>query len=89
MANHNPRPLPPGPGRPKGSQNKATKDTKEALELAFQGAGGVAALTAWAKENPNGFYPIWAKLLPKNLDMTSKGDKLSGVIILPAEIPDV
>ena len=66
-----------GNGRPKGAANKCTRDAKEALELAFQGAGGVTKLTEWAVTNPDGFYPVWARLLPKNLDLTSGGKPLT------------
>ena len=66
-----------GNGRPKGAVSKTTKDVKEALELAFQGAGGVQKLTEWAVANPDGFYPVWSKLLPKNLDLTSGGQPIA------------
>ena len=75
-------------GRRRGASNRITKEVKECLELAFAGAGGVAALTAWAKKNPDGFYPVWAKLLPKNVNMDAKLEHL-GVILMPAELPDV
>lgn len=80
MANHNPHRLPPGPGRPKGKPNKLTVEAKKALEMAFEGAGGVKALTRWAKENPDSFYPVWSKLLPKNIDMTSGGKTLAELL---------
>ena len=64
-------------GRVKGVPNKVTVEAKVALEMAFKGAGGVDALTAWAKENPDGFYPVWAKLLPKNIDVTTAGKSLN------------
>lgn len=57
----------PGPGRPKGSLNKVTVEAKRALELAFQGIGGVEALTEWAKGNPTEFYRLWAKLVPQRV----------------------
>lgn len=53
-----------GKGRVKGVPNKATKAVKEALQEAFDGLGGVASLTAWAKNEPTEFYKLWAKLLP-------------------------
>lgn len=53
-----------GKGRVKGTPNKTTKAAKEGLELAFEGLGGVEALTTWAKENQTEFYKLWAKLLP-------------------------
>lgn len=52
------------PGRPKGSQNRLTKGAKEALQLAFEGIGGVDALVAWAKKNPTPFYQLYARLIP-------------------------
>jgi len=51
-------------GRVKGVPNKTTKAVKDALQEAFEGLGGVVALTAWAKKEPTEFYKIWAKLLP-------------------------
>lgn len=40
-----------GKGRKKGVPNKTTVACKEALQLAFQGIGGVPALQTWAKLN--------------------------------------
>lgn len=54
-----------GKGRKKGSTNKTTREAKEAIELAFQGIGGVDALILWAEENKGIFYgQVWPKLLP-------------------------
>ena len=72
----NPHPQRPTRSR-KGIPNKVTVEAKAALELAFHGAGGVDALTTWAKANPDGFYPVWSKLLPKNMDITSGGKPLT------------
>ncbi|MEY4589995.1 MAG: hypothetical protein RL497_2071 [Pseudomonadota bacterium] len=55
-------------GREVGTPNKTTARVKNALLEAFEGAGSVAALTDWAKENPSQFYPLWAKLLPSDLN---------------------
>jgi hypothetical protein len=54
----------PGPGRPKGLPNKSTVAVKQALQMAFEGVGGVPALTEWARENQGEFYKLYAKLLP-------------------------
>lgn len=62
--------LPPGPGRPKGTPNKTPRAVKAALEEAFERMGGVAALVTWGKTNPAAFYPIWAKLLPVQMQHT-------------------
>lgn len=54
-----------GKGRKKGSVNKTTKEAKEAIELAFEGIGGVNALILWAEDNKSVFYSqVWPKLLP-------------------------
>lgn len=53
-----------GKGRPVGAVNKLTRAAKEAFGLAFEGIGGVEALTAWAKDNPTEFYKLFARLIP-------------------------
>jgi hypothetical protein len=57
-----------GPGRPKGRPNKTTASAKEAFALAFEEMGGYKALMAWGKKNPNNFYPLFAKLIPIDLN---------------------
>ena len=52
-------------GRQKGTPNKMTASAREAIEMAFDGLGGVPALTAWAKCHKTEYYTrIWPKLLP-------------------------
>lgn len=51
----------PGPGRKKGTQNKATREFKAALMDTFEGIGGTKALQTWAKKNPTEFYRIMAR----------------------------
>lgn len=58
----------PGPGRPKGLQNKFTRGAKEAFALAFEGVGGVERLTEWARENLTDFYKLYARLIPVELN---------------------
>lgn len=54
-----------GKGRRAGSVNKTTREAKEAIEMAFQGIGGVNALIAWARDNQSAFFTsIYPKLLP-------------------------
>ena len=62
-----------GKGRPKGSRNKLTHDAKEALEAVFVKRGGIRAFKAWSDANPDGFYAIWAKLLPKSIEAKLTG----------------
>jgi hypothetical protein len=54
-------------GRKTGSQNKATKSAKQALEMAFEGLKGVEGLIEWAKLNQTDFYKLWSKIIPTTL----------------------
>lgn len=66
-----------GPGRPKGSQNRVTVEARAAIEATFHDLGGTDSLTAWALGNLDDFYgKVWVKILPKNVDLTSKGESL-------------
>ncbi len=60
-----------GPGRPKGSANKLTKDIKEAIVEAFHRAGGVEYLVQIAKTNPQVFCSLVGKVIP--LQVTGEG----------------
>lgn len=55
----------PGPGRPKGSQNKTTKAAKEAIATAAEELGGSERLVLWAKEDPKNEYAFWTTIYPK------------------------
>ena len=58
-----------GKGRPKGVPNKTTKAAKQAIEEAFKGLGGVAALQRWAEKDPEAFYTkVWVKILPLSVN---------------------
>lgn len=70
-----------GKGRPKGVPNKVTASMRQAWMDAFDKLGGVDALVAWGRTNPDDFYKAVTKLIP--LDLTSGGEKLSGVVVLP------
>ena len=59
---------PEGAGRKKGSANKTTVKVREAMELAFEGIGGVPALVEWAQDNQTEFYKLFAKLLPVQVE---------------------
>ena len=41
---------------------KSVPAIKEALAAAYEGMGGLDALTQWARDNPEKFYALWAKL---------------------------
>lgn len=55
-------------GRQKGTPNKSTAVAKQALELAFDGIGGVPALIKWAEKNQTEFYKLFTKLLPVQVE---------------------
>src|SRR5262249_7566146 len=61
----------PGPGRPKGSQNKITVALKEAILLAAERAGGddgvVGYLERLAIDNSSAFAGLLGKVLPTTL----------------------
>ena len=61
------RPPAAGRGRKKGELNRTTVAVKEALLMAFEGIGGVSALTEWGRENPGDFYRLYVKLLPRQM----------------------
>lgn len=54
-------------GRPEGAKNKTTLAAKEAFAAAFEGIGGVTALTKWAKDNEQEFFKLYARLIPVEL----------------------
>lgn len=56
-----------GPGRPKGSSNKLTKSIKEAIEKAFENAGGVKYLETVARDDPRTFCALLGKVLPTQI----------------------
>jgi hypothetical protein len=61
----------PGPGRPKGSQNRVTVALKEAILAAGEAAGGKGGLTAYltrlAVENSSAYAGLLSKILPSTL----------------------
>ena len=63
----------PGPGRPKGSQNKTTKAAKDAIAEAAEKLGGVNRLVLWAKEDPLNERAFWSSIYPKLLPLQVAG----------------
>ena len=78
----------PGPGRPKGSQNKMTSDLKQMILTALEGAGGVAYLQEQAIENPKAFLPLLGKVLPLQVTGEDGGALVVKVIRLSGEAAD-
>lgn len=62
-----------GKGRPKGALNKTTRNIREAIEKAFNQAGGVEYLTKLALEDPKVFIPLLAKIIPSEVNATHSG----------------
>lgn len=62
----------PGPGRPKGSQNKSTRAANEAFDFAFNESGGAEALAEWARANRTDFYKLFAKRI--TVDTSHSGE---------------
>jgi hypothetical protein len=63
-------PMAPGPGRPKGSPNKLTRQAKIVLQQAFEELGGVERLVEWASKSQRHygeFLRLWARLLPREV----------------------
>ncbi len=63
--------LPPRPpkgirwgGRAKGTPNKVNQSIREAIQMAFEQAGGVEYLVRLAQEDPKTFVPLLIKTMP-------------------------
>jgi hypothetical protein len=80
-------PRPEGAGRKAGTPNKFTADARAALHEAFEEMGGVEALVKWAWTDRAEFYKLWAKTIPKNLEMTGKGGEPIKIIVVTG-VPD-
>lgn len=78
------RPTAAGKGRPRGSKNRFGQEAKEAIALAFEGIGGIAALVEWATAHREAFYKLYSKLIPVELNGTAPNGAIQ-VVISPAE----
>lgn len=76
----------PGPGRPKGSQNKTTKAAKDAIAEAADQLGGTNRLVAWAKEDPLNERAFWSSIYPKLLPLQVHGSGDDGEHIVAQRI---
>lgn len=59
----------PGPGRPKGSQNRVTSDVRQMVHKALNEAGGVEYLLIQSRENPVAFLSLVGKIIPKEVSL--------------------
>jgi hypothetical protein len=60
-------------GRPKGSTNKMSATVKEALLKTYDEIGGDARFALWAAGEPTEFYKLFAKMLPKEMEVAGAG----------------
>jgi len=69
MSNGNSCKIKAGPGRPRGSKNKFSRDMKGEFLLAYHYIGGLGNLTQWAKkeENQTEFYRMLTRLFPREI----------------------
>ena len=51
-------------GRAKGTPNKVNQSIREAIQMAFEQAGGVEYLVRLAQEDPKTFVPLLIKTMP-------------------------
>jgi hypothetical protein len=69
-------------GRKRGTPNKTTASVKEAIEQAYEAAGGDPAFGEWARTNQTDFYTrILTRILPKELEVTGNAAKPIGVTL--------
>ena len=70
----------PGPGRPKGSLNRWSAASLDAVAEVFEKLGGVEAMTEWARAHPSDFYRgIYARLLPTRTEVDARIDAVRSV----------
>jgi len=70
----------PGPGRPKGSLNRWSAASLDAVADVFEKLGGVEAMTEWARANPSDFYRgIYARLLPTRTEVDARIEPVHSV----------
>lgn len=64
----------PGPGRPKGRQNKVTTTAKDAIAMAADRLGGTDRLVEWVKEAPENERIFWGSIYTRLLPLQVGGD---------------
>lgn len=53
-----------------------TANAREAIQQAFDDAGGVLELTKWAKDNRTEFYTrVFPRILPKEVELSGNAEK--------------
>lgn len=69
-----------GKGRPKGSQNKATKALKDMILEALNKKGGIEYLVEQADANPTAFLTLVGKVLPLDVNASHDGKIIAEVV---------
>jgi hypothetical protein len=78
----------PGPGRPKGLQNKTTIAAKDAIAQAAEQLGGATRLVEWAKEDPANERVFWGSIYPKLLPLQVTGEGGGPVMFAVSDIDE-
>ena len=60
-------------GRAKGTPNKVNQSIREAIQMAFEQAGGVEYLVRLAQEDPKTFVPLLIKTMPPEPRVPQEG----------------
>ena len=62
-------------GKPLGVKNKVTQAQRHAIHEAFERVGGVDALQRWGYKNPDAFYSLWGRTIPREIvgDVNASG----------------
>lgn len=75
-------------GRKAGTPNVITVKAKDALEMAFEGLGGVPALIEFGRQYPQDFYKLWVRLLPAEIALASPDNKSISISIGYVDPPE-
>ena len=80
---------PLGIGRPKGSRNRNTLVMKDAMSAVYNDLQAETGsehghFLSWAKDNPDDFYRLCARLLPLQLDARIEGPEINTVVFVRA-----
>jgi hypothetical protein len=73
----------PGAGKKKGTVHPQTRAAKEAIELAFEGIGGVPRLIEWANKNPDVFFSsLFPRLLPVQMQHSGNSEDRTPINVI-------
>lgn len=58
--------------RPKGSGNVLSYECKRSILSVYEALGGAEAMLTWARRNPDKYYDILVRVLPREIDLDVK-----------------